>query len=245
VNCFTIASYNIHRCVGLDGRCDPGRTVRVIQELGAKIIGLQEVDSFTESEACQLNRLASGTGLTIIPGPTIYREDGHYGNALLVDGHVTDIKHIDLSVPGREPRGAIDSHLNIDGLSVRVVVTHLGLNRRERRYQVRSLMHHITPKAGDLVILLGDINEWIPLGYPVRSLHRCLGKSPARRTFPSLSPLLPLDRIWVRPREAMAAISAHASPLAWIASDHLPLKAEISRPSMPDGRSHARPARIA
>lgn len=226
---FTVASYNIHRCVGLDGHLDPQRIVRVIQELGAKIIGLQEVDSRKEAGGLsQFDRLAHATGLTAIPGPTIYREDGYYGNVLLVDCHVTDVKHIDLSIPGREPRGAIDAHLNIHGLAVRVLVTHLGLRMRERRYQVRCLVHHLSSKANDLVIVLGDINEWIPLRYPIRSLHRCLGKSPTRRTFPSSFPMLPLDRIWVRPREAMAAISVHESPLAQIASDHLPLKADIA-----------------
>jgi len=228
---FTVASYNIHRCVGVDGRRDPQRTVKVIQELGAKVIGLQEVDSRTEAEACQFDRLGDATGLTAIPGPTIYRGDGHYGNALLVDCPVIDVRHIDLSVPGRESRGAIDSHLSVHGLAVRVLVTHLGLHMRERCHQARRLVHHLSSKASDLVILLGDINEWIPLSFPIRSLHRRLGKSPAKRTFPSSSPLLPLDRIWVRPREAMADVNVHESALARIASDHLPLKADIAWPA--------------
>jgi len=237
--CFTVASYNVHRCVGLDGHRDTQRTVRVIQELGARIIGLQEVDSHTEDGISEFDRLATATGLTAIPGPTIYREDSHYGNILLVDCHVTDVKHINLSIPGREPRGAIDAQLNIHGLAVRVLVTHLGLSMRERRHQVRCLVHHLSSRVDDLVIVLGDINEWMSLRYPIRSLHRCLGKSPARRTFPSSSPLLPLDRIWVRPRDAMAAIRVHESPLARIASDHLPLKADIAWRAKPRAKGYA------
>ncbi|HSL91086.1 MAG TPA: hypothetical protein VK863_00435, partial [Candidatus Limnocylindrales bacterium] len=42
---FRAVSYNIHRCVGMDGRKDPGRVAEVIRELGADIVGLQEVDS--------------------------------------------------------------------------------------------------------------------------------------------------------------------------------------------------------
>jgi endonuclease/exonuclease/phosphatase family metal-dependent hydrolase len=267
---FSVASYNIHRWVGLDGRHDCERTIKVIQELGAQIIGLQEVDRPAalkpspeiqgQAQPCKnghlphrvhrpvkrtpseravrphslpgrrvspFDTLGDATGLTAIPGPTIYRGNSHYGNVLLVDCHITEVNHIDLSIPGREPRGAIDAQLSMHGLAVRVLVTHLGLAMEERRRQVRCLLRHLSSKANDLVIVLGDINEWIPWRHPIRSLHRCLGRSPARRTFPSSSPLLRLDRIWVQPREAMAAISVHKSPLARIASDHLPLKADI------------------
>jgi len=78
------------------------------------------------------------------------------------------------------------------------------------------------------VVALGDINEWLPLGRPLRWMHALLGHSPAERSFPSRWPLFALDRVWVRPRHALLAFGAHRSFLARQASDHLPVKAIIS-----------------
>ena len=39
-----VASYNIHKCRGLDGVTRPDRIVEVIRELGADVVALQEVD---------------------------------------------------------------------------------------------------------------------------------------------------------------------------------------------------------
>ena len=42
--CITLASYNMHKAVGLDGRRDPHRVLRVLQEIDADIVALQEAD---------------------------------------------------------------------------------------------------------------------------------------------------------------------------------------------------------
>ena len=78
------------------------------------------------------------------------------------------------------------------------------------------------------VVVLGDINEWLPLSRPLRWLNALLGHSPRERSFPSRWPLFALDRVWVRPRHALLALKAHRSPLAEHASDHLPVKAIIA-----------------
>ena len=115
------------------------------------------------------------------------------------------------------------------GETVRVIVTHLGLKPYERRFQVRKILSLLkdTPIAERLVVL-GDINEWLPLGRPLRWLNGLLGHSPAERSFPARWPLFALDRVWVRPRNALLAFGAHRSPLAALASDHLPVKAIIA-----------------
>jgi len=112
---------------------------------------------------------------------------------------------------------------------VRVIVTHLGLVPAERRFQARKLLRLLkeTP-ATEPVIVLGDINEWLPLGRPLRWLHELLGRSPAERSFPSRWPVFALDRVWARPRHNLLAFGAHRSPLASEASDHLPVKAIIA-----------------
>lgn len=223
------ASYNVHRCVGLDGSQEPDRVARVLRELRADIVGLQEVDSRSDpsGQVRQLEQLAAASGYHSIAGPTILRQDGHYGNALLTGGRAREIRRLDLSHPGREPRGAIDVDLDIDGVIVRVIVTHLGLRPGERRFQVKRLLDVLSLEGGNLTVVMGDINEWLPGSRPLRWLHGRLGRAPAMRTFPSFLPLLALDRIWVWPRKALQAIEVHGTPAARIASDHLPIKASI------------------
>jgi len=227
---FTAASYNIHQCVGTDGRRDPGRIARVILELNAQIIGLQEVNSKSGGgiEEAQMDYLAQATGLKAVPGTTIRREDSQYGNVLLTRYPIAEIRLVDLSVPGREPRGAIEATLDIQDQAVRVIVTHLGLTLSERSKQVERLKQIIQGGRGQPAILLGDTNEWFPLSRTIRTLHQYFGKTSAKRTFPAWFPLLPLDRIWVRPREALESLRPHKSPLARIASDHLPLKVDVA-----------------
>jgi endonuclease/exonuclease/phosphatase family metal-dependent hydrolase len=107
-------------------------------------------------------------------------------------------------------------------------VTHLGLTSSERRNQVERLSLILRSEREQPVILLGDTNEWFPLSRTIHTLHRFFGKSPAKPTFPAWLPLLPLDRIWVRPRGALETVRVHKSSLAKIASDHLPLSVNIA-----------------
>ena len=98
-----------------------------------------------------------------------------------------------------ESRSALDVELLVEGQAVRVIVTHLGLGARERRYQVEKLLSALNDiPARRPVVLLGDINEWLPVGRPLRWLHGALGKAPSGRSFPVWAPLLALDRIWSR-----------------------------------------------
>lgn len=229
-NYFCVASYNVHRCVGLDRRFDPDRIARVIDEMAADIIGLQEIDSrfYQDGEHGHVDYLAKATGLNVVMGPTRRRRGGRFGNALFTRHGIREVRRIDLSVPGREPRGAMDVELEVNGESVRVMVAHLGLGWRERRRQVKRLCE--TFRADEerrIEIVLGDFNEWMPRGKPLSLIHDHFGKPPARLTFPSIFPLLALDRIWVRPLESLVSVCAHISPESRIASDHLPVKAFI------------------
>lgn len=226
----TVASYNIHRCTGTDGRNDPGRTARVIRSLRAGIIGLQEVECRPAFQTHQAHLLSAETGLTPVFGPTVKRRDANYGNVLLSAYPVLRTRNIDLGVPGREPRGAIDSDLKISGCTVRVVVTHLGLRARERRLQVARILERLHEREHGLLVLLGDINEWRPFSPTLRALHRRLGKSPAKPTFPSRAPFMALDRIWVSPAQKLVSLEICNGPLARMASDHLPVKAKILLP---------------
>jgi endonuclease/exonuclease/phosphatase family metal-dependent hydrolase len=215
----TIASYNVHRCVGTDGRHAPARVAEVLRQLDADVIGLQEVD--------RLDEIAQAVGFEPVAGRTLLHDGGHHGNALLTRRPVRAVRRIDLSVPRREPRGALDVDLDVDGAVVRVVVTHLGLNPRERRRQVQHLLAALGDDRRGRIVLLGDINEWFPAGAALRRLHARLGRPRAVATFPSRRPVFALDRMWVQVREALTQFGAHATPLARVASDHLPVRGTI------------------
>lgn len=223
-----IASYNIHRCIGTDGRHDPERVAEVICEIGADVVGLQEVSSRRHGTGIdQLELLARVTGYTAVEGPARRHEHGTYGNALLSRTTVRRSRLVDLTHARREPRGVIDAEIEVDGEAARFLVAHLGLSRRERHRQVRRILELVDGDRDRLVAVIGDFNEWIPLGRSVRRLDRRFGASPRRRTFPSRRPVFALDRIWVQPRTALQSVAIHASAAARRASDHLPLVAAV------------------
>lgn len=228
--CCRVASYNIHQCLGIDGKLDIARVAEVIRELQADIVGLQEVKApFGEDRATmQLDFLSDATGLRAIGGPTIERHDGYYGNALLTRCRILDVRRHDLSYKRREKRGALDVELETSQGSARVIVTHLGLQPAERRYQVQLLLKIVELSPILPVIVMGDLNEWFLLGRPARWLHRHFGHFPAPRTFPSFYPLFSLDRILVQPKEALLEVGVLKTPAALVASDHLPLQAFVA-----------------
>ena len=230
---FSVLSYNIHECVGSDRQRNPARIAEVINRSGAQIIGLQEVhsDASGAEELHQMNYLSAATGLRAIPGPAVERRNGHYGNVLLTSYKVLAVHNLNLSYPGREPRGAIDAELEIGGAIVRVIVTHLGLRAPERRFQVRKLLLALSEPRAATVIILSDFNEWLPTGRSLRWIHTRLGKTALVRTFPAAFPLFALDRIWVSPAAALVKVSRVRTPLTRVASDHLPLKGVIQSPA--------------
>jgi endonuclease/exonuclease/phosphatase family metal-dependent hydrolase len=228
----TVTSYNIHQCIGTDGRRDPQRVAAVIQDIKADIVGLQEVDfsPLGEKKSHQLDYLAEATGMTAVAGPTIRRRNVEFGNALLTCREITHVRFHDLTVVRRQPRGVIDAEIVCEGKPIRVLVTHLGLALNERRRQAQALIKILRQSKTNyaLTLLMGDINEWRPRGFALYSLNSHLGKAPARRTFPSFFPVFALDRIWVKPRAALLHIKIASNGLARTASDHLPVIASVN-----------------
>jgi endonuclease/exonuclease/phosphatase family metal-dependent hydrolase len=224
---FTVATYNIHGCVGSDGRYDPDRVLSVLRELDADVIALQELRWDPQDALDLLNHFSKELNFRAIPGPTLLRSDGHYGNALLTRMDVRDVQRIDLSVPLFEARGALNVLLEHGGRSLRVIATHLGLLPSERRRQMKKLLTLCTADTENAVILMGDLNEWFLWGRPLRWLRGHFGPTPEPATYPSRFPLFALDRIWIKPRTQLAHVMVHVSMASRIASDHLPLRAAI------------------
>lgn len=234
------ATYNIHRCIGADGRYSPSRIAAVLEEIDADLIGLQEVDSRLAAAGArdQLTYLAHRLGFEVVAGLNIVCHRGHYGNALLSRWPILGSRLIDLSAAGREPRGGIDADVACpgaaDGEALRVIVTHFGLRAWERRRQMVSLLRHIGHGDGSgrrPLLLMGDFNEWVRFGPVSRSLSGELRCDSHVASFPARWPLLPLDRICARWLGVAQAPAPHASLTARVASDHLPVKAVFMVPA--------------
>ena len=224
-----VATYNVHACVGTDGRHDPDRVATVINELEADVVALQEftypasvaIDTRTPVVLTTLDRYECALG------PTRQNTTHCFGNALLTRHPIVEIHRIDLSMERREPRGAIAATINVGGATLHVLAAHLGLRVHERRFQVRQILEYLDSVRSTQVVVLGDFNDWLPGRSVVHVLDHRLGRPPRPRSFPAFWPLVPLDRIWVQPRTALKRITVHATPLARLASDHFPVVADI------------------
>jgi len=222
-----LVTWNVHRYIGRDGVACHERCAEVLREIDADIIALQEVESRPGEVRDALARICEQTGCQASDGSTMALGDARYGNALLARNVPRELRRRDLSVPGREPRLALDADFDVGGHSVQLIATHLGLRPAERRAQVRQLVPLFEKRYHSVEILAGDLNEWFLWGRPLRMLHEVFPDTPHRPTWPARLPLLSLDRIWVYPRSALRQLSVHRTPLSRIASDHLPLVADI------------------
>lgn len=222
-----VVSYNIHCGIGWDGRFNERRILDVLTEIEPDVVALQEVES-RASGLDMLAWLSKGMGFHAVAGTTLLRkDDAHYGNGLLTRCPVIRSRLLDLSCDRREPRGAISADLDCAGESIRIVATHLGLRPAERRDQVQMLLELFRESPEDRAVLLGDLNEWFLWGRPLRRLHRYFTRTPSPPTYPSVMPFLALDRLWTHPRAILQRVFVHKSRAARIASDHLPLVAEL------------------
>ena len=224
-----VATWNIHGAVGTDGRYAPARIVDVLGEIGADIVALQEVASAQAHENF-LRDIERETGYAVVAGLLRQQHDSDFGNAVLSRYPVSDVRHLDLAVGAYEPRGALDVRVDV-GLDhrLRVIATHLGLRPRERREQVRRIIAAVERDSPHPTLLMGDVNEWYLWGRPLRWLHAHFREVPAApRTFPAQRPLFALDRIWFSPTGAVRRVARHRSTLTRVASDHLPLVAELA-----------------
>ncbi len=224
---FSVASYNVHRWTGLNGSRPPdvARAAFVISELEADVIALQEVlCPFDDDDPLEL--LANALGYHAAFVATRVHRRGELGNAILSRWPITSLFSLDLSFSRVERRSALAAQFQGEEGMLAVVATHLALVDRTRRRQVRSILEH--PQLQGPVVLLGDMNAWRRCK-ATRDLERELvgGQEVTwPRTFPSTRPVLALDRVYARGAKILE-ITAHASPAARRASDHLPVLAKI------------------
>jgi endonuclease/exonuclease/phosphatase family metal-dependent hydrolase len=244
---FRIASYNLHKCRGVDGRVVPARIIDVIQELDADILCLQEVVNAPEyrspikgrrmfDQAGDIARSLPGYAWAF--GANRPLHGGTYGNMTLTRLALRRWHNHDVSRPrkGREERGVLESEIELDsGMSLRVFNIHLGTGFMERRYQARKLARDevfAESEGSGPRIVIGDFNEWTR-GLTTRMLRKRFQSIRPRhalrfpRTYPGLLPLLSLDHCYYEPPLQLAATRLWRSRRALIASDHLPLIADF------------------
>ncbi|EJF76506.1 hypothetical protein ME7_01050 [Bartonella birtlesii LL-WM9] len=227
----TVASYNVHKCVGVDKIFNPTRIVHVITELQVDILALQEADKrFGERVGLiDLQLLKSKTGLIPVPLNTMSPQGhGWHGNALFLrKGHVRDI--LQVTLPGIEPRGAVIVEFEMEIGLIRIIAAHFGLLRHSRNQQTKTLLALLQKRPLMPTLLVGDFNEWrrgkgSSLKHFSPYFDSTLGTVPS---FPSRFPFLALDRIFAFPHQLVKNIENHNSSLARVASDHLPIKAYL------------------
>lgn len=229
-----IASYNIRKAMGTDRKRDPDRVLRVIAELGADVVALQEADLRLPPRRPVFLRqeIHDRTGLVPVGFEHGRESLGWHGNALLVSPGFEVIERHHQDLPGLEPRGLVSALLAHGDRRLRVVGVHLGLLRQSRRQQLSALLEMIPPGEDVPTLIAGDFNE--------RSLEVGLGRL-ARRfrilsggpTYHSRRPLFALDRIAISDQFAGGEASVFTSFEASRASDHLPLVADVSLEGIP------------
>jgi phospholipase D1/2 len=225
-----VASYNVHGCLGWDGRRDVARVIRILREIDADVIGLQEVESrHGRSEIDQAERFAAALGMACIEGPLLHHaQRGWYGNAVLTRLEVQAVRRVLFGSHGGEARGAILCDLAAgDGTCWRVMTTHLDLRSRHRRSQFATLLDQLVPSPRQPTVLMGDFNEWWPRSRGLATLSEHAELPPAPPTFPAWLPALRLDRIALSGCRLRGEVRRHFTPLTRRASDHLPIFADL------------------
>ena len=160
----SVASYNVHKCVGVDGMFDPGRILNVVLELGADIVALQEADQRFGSRRGLLDLKAlyeKGGYRSVLDQGSRRLSHGWHGNVILYregSGKVSNVHK--MTLPGFEPRGAVLVDFDFADLPLRIIGAHLGLLKSSRARQAEAILNAAHPVGDRAVILLGDTNEW-------------------------------------------------------------------------------------
>jgi endonuclease/exonuclease/phosphatase family metal-dependent hydrolase len=232
-----VVSWNVHGFTDGRRRFSPEPALRILASLDPDVVALQEVEDRRWAASSALDWLAGQGGWSAWHAETLVRRGHSYGNAILSRLPVSRVVRHNLSVPGCEPRGALEVDFEAtasDGTPAwRLVSAHLGLRRRERRLQVIRLLSMLGPPGEHMDVLTGDLNEWRIGGRLLAGLDEAFGHDSRLRTFPAWRPVLPLDRIWVRPRHRLSIARVERDIRG--ASDHLPLVADIHRGARAEG----------
>ncbi len=238
-----VLTYNVHTCVGMDGRLSPRRIARVIAQCDPDVVALQECDvrRWRTGGIDQVQEIANELKMHFHFHPSMRFAEEEYGDAVLSYHPLQLVRAAALpgikERPELEPRGAMWVRLTVGGREVNLFNTHLGLSNRERLAQVEALLGDQWlghPDCQEPLILCGDFNA-LPGSPPYRKLLSQLrdaqlqlnGDHRPMRTWFSHYPIGRIDHVFLRGPLKVVAIEVPRTDLVRSASDHLPLVAEI------------------
>jgi endonuclease/exonuclease/phosphatase family metal-dependent hydrolase len=237
-----ILSYNVHRCLGIDRCWSAERIAQVIASCHPDIVALQELDVGRARSGWvdQAETIARDLGMDVQFFPSVRVMDELYGDAILSRRPSRLVQAGALPglprVPMVEARGALWASVTCGEHELQVINTHLGLLARERRVQVEALLGpdwlgH--PDCRDPAILVGDFNAtrrtraYRRLAAALRDAQLAPGIRRVEPTFPTRFPTLRLDHVFVRGPIDVVHVSTVRTPLARLASDHVPLVVDL------------------
>ncbi len=228
-----VVTYNVHRCRGLDRRTRPERIVQVLSAIEPDVVALQEVIGPGPAGAGHAELIGAGLGMGWVLAATRELRDHQFGNVVLSRFPIRDHSQHDLSWKTCEPRCSQRVAIDLGAGLLHVYNVHLGTALLERRYQASRLAGWVhdrripSPK-----LVLGDFNEWSRgiaediLAHRLQSvdLYPHLKR---RRTYPGIFPVLHLDHIYFEGEIEVTRIELPRTRTSMVASDHLPLVADI------------------
>jgi endonuclease/exonuclease/phosphatase family metal-dependent hydrolase len=236
---FSIMTYNVHSCIGNDGKNLPMRIAKIIAGMHPDIVALQELDVGLTRTGCvdQAELIATELDMYFQFHPSLLIQDGRYGNAILSRYPIRPIKAGGLPSRRKEPRrGALWVEVDLKGHTIQVINTHLGLTPIRRRTQSQALIGPEwlgNEKCSAPVILCGDMNatpgSHVHYNFSQKLTDAQLllpGRVRPKRTWPSISPFLRVDHVFVSKGIVVKTCRAPRSMDAKMASDHLPLLVE-------------------
>jgi len=206
---FRVCTYNIHKGFSSTNRKYLLNDIRnAIQQTDADIVFLQEVMGLSHRNRSQhipnqLEFLADTLWQYQAYGKNAIYQQGHHGNAILSKYAFDQHKNINISQWRFSQRGLL---LGKTSNGVYLICVHLGLFEQERRQQLKvllKLIHEDIPEHAPLIIA-GDFNDWnmnihrqILNNTPLQEAYTNMHSKPAL-TFPSVFPVLAMDRIYYR-----------------------------------------------
>jgi endonuclease/exonuclease/phosphatase family metal-dependent hydrolase len=228
-----IMTYNVHSCIGLDGRLSVRRVAEVLERYSPHFVALQEVDVVCRRTGFrdQLEELSRLWPSQPFFYPAMVKGGGRYGIGCLSRLPVREYRGYDLPRQrggGGEPRVAIEARLELPGgHPLTVVNTHLGLTRGDRMAQISGL-ERIIDRAEGAVVVLGDFN-CPPHSREVRRLLRRLQATSlvSPRTWFGAFPVRVLDYVLLRDAGRVKKSFVPIDHLTKVASDHLPLIVDL------------------
>jgi endonuclease/exonuclease/phosphatase family metal-dependent hydrolase len=222
---FQVGSYNIHYGHNSDWQFSLEEQARTIEQSGADIVMLQEVDAgrITSYGVDDALWLARRLGMHQVFGPALEELSGV---ALLSRFPITQAD-TELLTSRLEQTAIVSARVQIGGRALNAYATWLGLERDERARQLEDALAII----GDGVpaVLGGDFNA--PPDSPTYNTIRAagfddpfiVGSFDAAPTSPAIDPAERIDFVWTR---GLAVRDAHV--LDSLASDHRMVVVDIA-----------------